>query len=813
MRNIITTSVGDVTTRTSRKSFVSPAGRANKNSSSSSPLDNTVAETPSPGGAFSPDVVQVRALSGDSENSPSKPFDEASPEGKSDVQRKVEAFNRMNNKKGSVNLPGRKLSFHNRYLNQIVNTVSNAVYSSDHAPTQSSSGATRKATGIENEAPTAQKNDSLADEIAMAQKLGMAETLASVPESAQRALMMKAVHTPNATDAKKFPGSPSSPTGFMSMPSYCAPEALDAVSPLATPPGRDNYMRPHSLFQSSKKEDNEKGFDKIDHMLAREISDAAADASFEMDLFKSKTTQEKKDREDKPRVFIPQISRKPSDYNPEKEQEDADLPFDCTVENMNENSQLRYLEEGKNTVNGLKMSVRRIFGVNPSSRKSKKEKREDQTSTLYNATSQDSSDPSRHTIESGSSSERGDESSLRNKEKRRKIRMVMYIWLIVLLVIVGILASLVAGGKISFWSDEASKTAISDTSDEDSIFETVTSTSEATFTPTQLDIESNLFEGSELVACANAIPLTEMDQAYYGSNWKAFWDTSIDTCGDQMATGYAVWYSFTTNSSKLVEVSTCNNADFDTQITVMSGACGETTCVSYNDQACGDQSLVTWYAEADTTYYIMVHGFREASGTFGLTLSEAIHNDNCDSAKKLQDETMVSGTTAGAMSVSKPPECGDVDFSGEGVWYEVSDISGFYKAELLRGYTNFSGQVAVYRSTDGTDMGCGTLVCDKGSSTGSVMWLAEATETYYIYVTGTNGIAGDFDLFIGRNKDASCQFGTRVDSNSVGFLASTEFENPQNVESCGYTGYHTAPGKIPTIHLLKVSLIWRIRTN
>jgi len=95
---------------------------------------------------------------------------------------------------------------------------------------------------------------------------------------------------------------------------------------------------------------------------------------------------------------------------------------------------------------------------------------------------------------------------------------------------------------------------------------------------------------------------------------------------------------------------------------------------------------------------------------------------------------------------------------------------------------------------DEIDLGCKALICEKGSSTGSVMWLAEAKDTYYVYVNGKNGIAGDFDLFLGQNKASSCNFGTRVDPNSVGYLSSTKASNPQNVESCGYTGYHTAPG-------------------
>jgi hypothetical protein len=244
-----------------------------------------------------------------------------------------------------------------------------------------------------------------------------------------------------------------------------------------------------------------------------------------------------------------------------------------------------------------------------------------------------------------------------------------------------------------------------------------------------------------------------------------------------------------------VEASTCNNADFDTQITLLSGYCGELICVSFNDEACGSQSKVTWYAESNVTYYLMISGYREASGTFGLTLSQAISNDDCfDSMGPILSGSVVAGTTAGAQNVEMPPQCGHVETTGAGVWYEITNVTGIFRAEVLRGYTNFSGQVSVYRSMDELDMGCGALICDTSSSTGNVTWLAEGKETYYLYVSGVNGTEGDFDLFIGPNVASTCNQAKLLDANTIGYFASTERANPQNVESCGYTGYHTAPG-------------------
>ena len=806
-----------------QKSLVSPMGRGSKNDSSS-PLDRTVAETPSPGGTdFSPDTIKVKVL----DESPVKPFDEGKPGGRPDFetlwnadnQKKVDTRDKVNESSTTVNIRGGKSSFHARYLNQIMSGDA----SPDREPVSAKGKERVKApvpflsTGSPIDASKSKsdgKSPSLSDEIALAQKMGMAETLATVPESAQRALMMQTRSPPPAADVVQYVASPSYHGELASIP----------LSPVEDV----NPMRPHSLFRSSEKTKYNRDFDKIDEILAREISNAAEEAATEENQFKFKAD------ESKPWKAV-ELST--------ASEEDADLPFDCTFENMsnmNESSQLKSLEEGSNSRKMRRMLFRKFLrntngsidgitvkkehrgtsditpskvirtlrdnSVHPSETKSsfgksKKEKFEDETFSplAYNTGNKtyDEPEPMIYTIHHGNPLERDNESPSDKKERKCGARKGIFICILVALVIIGILAGLVAGGKLNFWSKEESNkesnNVISSTPDEIPVIEEE-ATITATFIPTEMFEESNVFEGSKTVACRNAVPLTELGQPYYGSNWKAFWDASIDTCGDQMSTGYAVWYSFTTNSSKLVEASTCNNADFDTQITVMSGSCEESSCVSYNDQACGEQSLVTWYAEANTTYYIMVHGFREATGTFGLTLSEAFQNDQCTSAMKLDGETLVAGTTAGATSLEKPPECGDVDLSGDGVWYEVENISGFYKAELLLGYTKFSGQVAIYRSLDSSGSGCDELACEKGSSAGSALWLADATQKYYVYIAGTNETAGDFDIFLGRNKDASCTFGTRLDPNSVGFLASTRFENPQNVESCGYTGYHTAPG-------------------
>eukprot|EP00536_Pseudo-nitzschia_multiseries_P000864 jgi/Psemu1/234064/estExt_Genewise1.C_110055 len=657
---------------------------------------------------------------------------------------------------------------------------------------------------------------SLSNEIALAEKLSAAEQ--------QTRTMQSTVMSPMATaevDAIEFMASPTSPVRRISIPAYSDRKNEVAATLTSALYEDTGPVKPFSLFQSVEKKSAARSPNYTDRILAREISDAAEAAALESKFHKSSSVEKPKDLESKPLWKA---------LEPTAQDEESERPFDCaTDDGSDESDHFLHLEKGKSeekpknsfvhnflrksnpyaskegfsAKNELKgssaltpnqvletLKILRDSNLGPSESYAFDEKstgdgfHDEPFAPLSFNTSDEDYDSSGRTIRRGSPTKRRDRSFSDEKGERNWTRTALYTCLLILLVICGIFASLFASGI--FWSKEEVGDAYSD--------DWYEWTSIATSAPTEYDFDSNVFEGSKVVACGNAVQITELDQAYYGSNWKAFWDPTIDTCGDHMSTGYAVWYSFTTNSSKLVEASTCNNADFDTQVTVMSGSCDGTTCVSYNDQGCGDQSLVTWYAEAGETYYIMVHGYREASGTFGLTLTEAVHNDQCDNAVKLEEESVLAGTTAGASSSIVPPQCNGIELSDNGVWYTVGNVSGFYRAELLHGYTDFSGQVSVYRSMDGADSGCSALVCEKGSSAGSVMWLAEATQTYYVYVSGENESVGDFDLFLGQNKASSCNFASRVDANSVGYIASTEGLNPQKVESCGHTGYHTAPG-------------------
>lgn len=87
-----------------------------------------------------------------------------------------------------------------------------------------------------------------------------------------------------------------------------------------------------------------------------------------------------------------------------------------------------------------------------------------------------------------------------------------------------------------------------------------------------------------------------------GTNGAAFFEGS---CGNLVfGTSSGNWYA-TSGTGSVFTASTCGNqTNFDTQISVFSGSCESLQCVDGNDQACGDQSSISWFSEPGVTYLI-----------------------------------------------------------------------------------------------------------------------------------------------------------------------------------------------------------------
>ncbi|MCD4735188.1 MAG: hypothetical protein K8R53_04035 [Bacteroidales bacterium] len=120
------------------------------------------------------------------------------------------------------------------------------------------------------------------------------------------------------------------------------------------------------------------------------------------------------------------------------------------------------------------------------------------------------------------------------------------------------------------------------------------------------------------IICAGALEVT-CGNVYAGSTVGAG-NSAIPDCNGFANTAPDVWYYYV-GTGDMVSADLCNgNTPYDSRITVFEGTCANLICVDANDDYCGLQSRIDWYAEAGITYYIMVHGYSTNSGAFEMTI-------------------------------------------------------------------------------------------------------------------------------------------------------------------------------------------------
>jgi hypothetical protein len=85
---------------------------------------------------------------------------------------------------------------------------------------------------------------------------------------------------------------------------------------------------------------------------------------------------------------------------------------------------------------------------------------------------------------------------------------------------------------------------------------------------------------------------------------------AVASCGNLVfSTAAGVWYS-TVGTGRAMTVSTCDDStNLDTQISIFRGSCDDLECVDGNDQACGDQSSVSWFSKEEEIYFVLGESF------------------------------------------------------------------------------------------------------------------------------------------------------------------------------------------------------------
>lgn len=136
--------------------------------------------------------------------------------------------------------------------------------------------------------------------------------------------------------------------------------------------------------------------------------------------------------------------------------------------------------------------------------------------------------------------------------------------------------------------------------------------------------------GSMLMAqsynCASAVAITNATTLVIGNTVGANDNgtSGAGTCITTVGTGGQNWYVYTAALNSNVTMSTCGLSSFDTKIHVYTGTCGAFACVTGNDDACGLQTTVSFFATGGTPYYIRVGGFAAGQGGYSMSIVSVV---------------------------------------------------------------------------------------------------------------------------------------------------------------------------------------------
>ena len=121
--------------------------------------------------------------------------------------------------------------------------------------------------------------------------------------------------------------------------------------------------------------------------------------------------------------------------------------------------------------------------------------------------------------------------------------------------------------------------------------------------------------------CTDAMPLNEGDTVTGDTSTASF--SAAPFC-DTAVTAPGIWYSYVAGGGD-VTLSTCDQASYDTKISVYTGDCSALVCEIGNDDGptCSAYtSELTFDSTSGVEYLVLVHGYDTWTGAFDLTVGE-----------------------------------------------------------------------------------------------------------------------------------------------------------------------------------------------
>ncbi|WP_034060896.1 T9SS type A sorting domain-containing protein [Lacinutrix jangbogonensis] len=249
-----------------------------------------------------------------------------------------------------------------------------------------------------------------------------------------------------------------------------------------------------------------------------------------------------------------------------------------------------------------------------------------------------------------------------------------------------------------------------------------------------------------------------------------------------------VFYTFTDTVLQDVSLSLCNSS-YDTYVRVFND-CPQTNEIAGNDDSANcsnNQSEVTFTAQANVTYYIMIEGWNTSSGDYEMSLNcitnvPAPGNDLCSSPTTLSlGVTLTGETTAGATDNSTgtldDTLCDSFTFKSD-VWYTfIAPLTGLANVTTVVSGNSDQANVAVYASLDCSQLDADSIVCSSGNGGENIdLTGLSVGQTYYVRVWSDGVVSknvqlveGTFDITVTETTLSTTNF------NTIGF---TYFPNP-----------------------------------
>ncbi|MEL7424996.1 MAG: T9SS type A sorting domain-containing protein [Bacteroidota bacterium] len=287
-------------------------------------------------------------------------------------------------------------------------------------------------------------------------------------------------------------------------------------------------------------------------------------------------------------------------------------------------------------------------------------------------------------------------------------------------------------------------------------------------------------------ACGSAPAISDGVTAFSTIGFSGSNESSCGGTGDT-ADG---WFIYTASCTGDVTVSTCNDANFDTTLSIFDGCLGSELNCNDDFLGCVDNtSETTFAATSGTQYWVRIAGWSGATGTGNITIECDVGNDDCGSALTVSDGTTAFSTIG--FTGSNESSCAGSGDTADGWYVYTASCTGDVTVSTCSD-ASFDTSLSAFDGCGGTELACNDDTVGCSGNTSEITFSATAGTQYWIRIAGFSGATGTGNLTISCSPaNDDCASAEAISDGTTAF--STVGYSGTNESSCGGTG-DTADG-------------------